>query len=401
MFFHWNSDLYGASRSLLRLASRLAKDGHDPVVVLGQPGPLAALLTGAGVRVRQTNWMAAIERSDLSSPVALLRFAVRAMGSLPAYLRILWAERPLIVHTNASIVLTSGLAARIAGRPHVWHIREGFGDFPRLWRGFQRFVAAVSQRVVCISESVASQFDGRIRQQKVDVVHNGIPRDELRVPEQEEIDRLRSQWGLGDRVTIGVVGRINLGRKGQHLLVEAAARLSEGHPDARFVVIGSAYPGKEAEEERLRAMIEDLGLSERFVLTGDMGDLALIYGLLDILVVPSPVPEPFGNTAPEAMAYGIPVVGTNLGGTAEIVRHGETGFLFPPSDAEALAACIEVLLADPALRTEMGDAGRAAFYERFEFEHCYHSMVDVLSRARDATGRPPRVEAADGGGGDR
>lgn len=385
LFFHWNGDLYGASRSLLRLASRLARDGHDPVVVLGQPGPLAALLTSAGVRVRRTRWMAAIERSDLRSPTSLLRFALRALGSLPAYLRILWSERPLIVHTNASIVLTSGLAARLSGRPHVWHMREGFGEFPRLWRGFQRFVALTSSRVVCISESVASQFDDPLRREKVDVVHNGIPRGELRVPDPEEIGRLRSHWGLRDRVTVGVVGRINLGRKGQHLLVEAAARLTEGRPDVRFLVIGSAYPGKEAEEERLRAMIEDAGLGERFVLTGDMGDLPLIYGLLDILVVPSPVPEPFGNTAPEAMAYGIPVVGTNLGGTAEIVDHGETGFLFPSGDADALAACLEVLLDDPGLRKEMGDAGRVVFDERFEFEHCYSRMVDVLTRARDGT----------------
>ena len=330
--------------------------------------------------------MAAIERSDLRSPFSLLRFGVRAMGSVPVYLRILWAEKPLIVHTNASIVLTSGLAARLAGRPHVWHMREGFGDFPRLWKTFQRFVASMSTRVVCISESVAEQFDGPLRREKVDVVHNGIPRSELRIPGQDEIDRLRAHWGLEGRITVGVVGRINLSRKGQHLLVEAAARLAEGHPSVRFLVIGSAYPGKETEEERLRQLIRERRLDDKFVLTGDMGDLPLIYGLLDILVVPSPVPEPFGNTAPEAMAYGLPVVGTNLGGTAEIVRHGETGFLLPAGDADALAACIEVLVDDPGLRREMGDAGRLAFDRRFEFEHCYRRMVDVLTRARDGAG---------------
>ena len=397
LFFHWNGDLYGASRSLLRLASRLARDGHDPVVVLGQPGPLAALLTGAGVKVVRTDWMAAIERSDLRSPWALVRFAARALGSVPAYLRILAKEKPRIVHTNASIVLTSGLVARLTGRPHVWHMREGFGEFPRLWSAFQRFVSAVSTRVVCISESVASQFDDRIRHDKVDVVHNGIPRAELRVPDRGEVERIRAHWGLEDRVTVGVVGRINLARKGQHLLVEAAARLAQSHPDARFLVIGSPYPGKEEEESRLRTLIAGHGLTHRFVFTGDMGDLPLIYGLLDVLVVPSPVPEPFGNTAPEAMAYGIPVVGTDLGGTAEIVRHGETGFLFPSGDADALAACIDVLLDDPRLRRELGDAGRVAFDERFEFERCYAGMVDVLTRARDVggpSGGSPRQSAA-------
>lgn len=384
LFFHWNGDLYGASRSLLRLTSRLARDGHRPVVVLGQPGPLAALLTGAGVDVRHTGWMAALERSDLKSPLAMIRFLIRALGSIPAYLGILVQVRPEVVHTNASIVITSGLAARLTGRPHVWHMRETYGDFPRLWPVFQRFVAALSTRIVCISECVAAQFSPGIRHRKLDVIHNGIPRAELRVPDPKEVERTRRHWGLLGHTTVGVVGRINLGRKGQHLLVEAAARLVAQHPSARFLIIGSAYPGKEHEEARLRAMIEERGLADRFVLTGDMGDLPLIYGLLDVVVVPSPVPEPFGNTAPEAMAYGIPVVGTDMGGTAEIVTHGHTGFLFPPGDVEALSACIDLLLGDPDLRRRLGEAGRADFEDRFEFERCYQGMVDVLARARGA-----------------
>ncbi|MDH3222546.1 MAG: glycosyltransferase family 4 protein [Gemmatimonadota bacterium] len=392
LFFHWNGDLYGASRSLLRLTSRLARDGHRPVVVLGQPGPLAALLAGAGVEVRRTGWMAALERSDLKSPLAVVRFLGRALASIPVYLRILAQVRPGVVHTNASIVITSGLAARLMGRPHVWHMRETYGDFPRLWPVFQRFVAILSTRVVCISECVAAQFSPAIRERKVDVIHNGIPQAELRVPDENEVERLRRHWGLLGHSTVGVVGRINLGRKGQHLLVEAAARLAAQHPSARFLIIGSAYPGKEHEESHLRALIKERGLTDRFVLTGDMGDLPLIYGLLDVLVVPSPVPEPFGNTAPEAMAYGIPVVGTDLGGTAEIVTHGQTGFLFPPDDAEALAACIDVLLGDPGLRRRLGDAGRGAFRDRFEFERCYRGMIDVLTRARGR--RPSNPDAS-------
>lgn len=365
------------------------------MVVLGQPGPLAALLTAAGVDVRHTGWMAALERSDVTSPLAMVRFLARALGSIPVYLRILAQVRPDVVHTNASIVITSGLAARLTGRPHVWHMRETYGDFPRLWPLFQRFVAALSTRVVCISECVATQFSPEIRDRKVDVIHNGIPRAELRVPDPHEVERLRRHWGLLGHTTVGVVGRINLRRKGQHLLVDAAVRLAAQHPSARFLIIGSAYPGKEREESRLRAMIEERGLADRFVLTGDMGDLPLIYGLLDVLVVPSPVPEPFGNTAPEAMAYGIPVVGTDLGGTAEIVAHGETGFLFPPEDAEALAACVDVLLGDPDLRRRLGDAGRAAFEDRFEFELCYRGMVDVLARARGRRPSNPEAPAFD------
>lgn len=390
LFFHWNGDLYGASRSLLRLTSRLARARHRPVVVLGNRGPVAALLTAAGVEVRHTRWMAAIERTDLRSPVGLLRLLVRILVSIPLSCLLIARIRPDVVHTNASVVLTPAVAARIARRPHVWHIRETFVEFPRLWSVFQRVVAALSTRIVCISESVASQFDPRIRRRKVDVVHNGIPRSEVVPPGPERVARLRTHWGLQDATTVGVVGRINLGRKGQHLLVEAAARLVDSHPSARFLVVGSPYPGKEHEEVKLRELIRAHGLEDRFVLTGEMGDLPLIYGLLDVVVVPSPVPEPFGNTAPEAMAYGVPVVGSNLGGTAEIVEHGVTGYLFPPGDDGALAGCLDVLLADPRRRAVMGDAGRRAFAERFEFERCYGRMASIF----DGLATPGRGRSA-------
>jgi glycosyltransferase involved in cell wall biosynthesis len=391
LFFHWNGDLYGASRSLLRLTSRLARARHRPVVVLGNRGPVAALLTAAGVEVRHTRWMAAIERTDLRSPLGLLRLVVRALVSIPLSCVLIARIRPDVVHTNASVVLTPAMAARIMGRPHVWHIRETFVEFPRLWAVFQRFVAALSTRIVCISESVASQFDRRIRRRKVDVVHNGIPRNEVVPPGPERIARLRMHWGLQDATTVGVVGRINLGRKGQHLLVEAAARLVDSHASARFLVVGSPYPGTEDEELRLRDLIRTRGLENRFVLTGEMGDLPLIYGLLDVVVVPSPVPETFGNTAPEAMAYGVPVVGSNLGGTAEIVEHGVTGYLFPPGDPGALAACLDVLLADPRRRAAMGEAGRRSFAERFEFERCYGRMVSIFD---GLTAQDPRRSAS-------
>lgn len=387
LFFHWNGDLYGASRSLLRLTARLARAKHLPVVVLGNRGPLAALLTASGVEVRHTRWMAAIERTDLRSPVGLARLLARILVSIPVSCVHIARVRPDLVHTNASVVLTPGIAARLMGRPHVWHIRETFIEFPGMWKAFQRFVSAVSSRIVCISESVASQFDPPIRHRKVEVVHNGIPRSEVVPSDPERLARLRTHWRLENAVTVGVVGRINLARKGQHLLVAAAARLVDSHPTARFLVVGSPYPGKEEEELGLRELIREEGLEDRFVLTGEMGDLPLIYGLLDILVVPSPLPEPFGNTAPEAMAYGVPVVGSRLGGTAEIVEHGVTGYLFPPGDAGALAACLDVLLGDRRRRLGMGEAGRRAFAERFEFERCYGGMTSIFEGVLDPSPR--------------
>ncbi|MGI9627509.1 MAG: glycosyltransferase family 4 protein [Longimicrobiales bacterium] len=393
MFFHWNGDLYGASRSLWRCASRLAAEGGRPVVVLGQSGPLAQVLRDHGVEVRTTRWMAAMERSSLSSIRGLFGLAVRAVVSTPLFAVMIAREKPDVVHTNTSIVLTSGLAARLTGRPHVWHMREMFTEFPRVWSVYRRFVSAVSQRIVCISECVADQFHGDVRLGKVEVVHNGIPRAEVAAPNPSHLAELKNAFGLRGVTTVGVIGRINLDRKGQDVLVRAAATLASGYPDVRFVFVGNPYPGKEAEELRLRALIRQLGVEEQCVLTGEINDLPLIYGLLDVVVVPSPVPEPFGNTAPEAMAYGIPVVGSNRGGTAEIIQHGKTGLLFPPSDSDSLAACLELLLEDPEARRELGASGQQRFHDRFEFESCYRRIRRVFVEVARSTSAGERGHA--------
>ena len=381
LFFHWNGDLYGASRSLLRLTSRLVEEGHSPVVVLGMHGPLASELCRNSVEVRHSRWMAAIERSSLGSVWGLVRLLLRVLVSLPEHAMLMAREKPDLVHTNASVILTSGLVARLMRLPHVWHIRETFSDHPRLWQIYRTIIPRLSQRIVCISECVAQQFDDSVRASQVSVIHNGIPSSEVGPLSRDRVADLREQWGLTGSTTVGVVGRINLARKGQDLLVRAADELAESRVNVRYLFVGSPYPGKEDEELRLRAMVRELGLEEKFVFAGQIRDLAVIYGLLDIVVVPSPVPEPFGNTAPEAMAFGCAVVGSDQGGTAEIVEHGKTGLLFPPGDAKALGACLDFLLGDPAARSEITAAGRAAFRQRFEFDQCYQRIEDVFTAA--------------------
>jgi glycosyltransferase involved in cell wall biosynthesis len=98
---------------------------------------------------------------------------------------------------------------------------------------------------------------------------------------------------------------------------------------------------------------------------------------LDVVALPSALPEPFGGVVIEAMALGRPVVGTNAGGTPEQIDDGVTGHLVPPGDPPALAEAIGRLLADRELRERMGAAGRSRYLERFEFERFYGTMTAV------------------------
>jgi N-acetylglucosaminyldiphosphoundecaprenol N-acetyl-beta-D-mannosaminyltransferase len=371
------SDLYGASRSLLRLTSRLAKDGHQVQVVLPADGPLRMRLEEAGVRTWIHEDLAILTRRTLRTPhgwLSLFRSFITSTLRLIAHIR---AERPDLVHTNAAVVISSPLAAKACGACHVWHMREFFADISRLWWVYQWLMYLFATVIVCNSRAVAQQFHRRIRQRKLMVIHNGIPRHEIDKASGEEVAAFKKAHSLAGQPLAGVVGRINLEQKGQDVFVKAAALLARKVPGARFVVVGAAYPGNEDHVGRLNRLVDELRLRDKIHFIGDVEDIGTLFSALDICVLPARKPEGLGNVLIEAMALGKPVVGTRLGGIPEIIEDGKNGFLVQPNDPEALAQALEPLLTDPELRRKMGEQGRQKFEEMFEFSSCYSKMLAV------------------------
>lgn len=290
--------------------------------------------------------------------------------------------RPDIIHTNTAVILSSGLAARLAGVPHVWHVRETFVEFPGLWRWYQWFMDYLSDVIVCVSAPVAEQFDRNIRERKIVVAHNGFPKEEFAPVEPARVAKFLESFGLNGYLTVGVVGRIKFGRKGQDVFVRSAALLKDKFPNARFVLVGSPFPGNEAHFHNLMSLVKDLGVEDRVVYTGDVQDIKAALAALDISALPSGLPEPFAGVVIESMALGKPVVGSKHGGTVEQIEDGVTGFLVEPNDPEALAAALERLLCDADLRRRMGENGRERFMRLFEFEAAYQKMLSIYARAR-------------------
>lgn len=378
LFVHNGADLYGASRSLLRLSCRLHRDGHAVQVVLPWDGPLVAEVKRAGVRAVIHPNLGMITRRIFQSSSALLGSMMRLLLSIFELWRIVRQFRPDVIHTNTALILAPGIVAKLARRPHVWHVRESFGEFPLLMRWFQWFMFWLSSRIVCVSESVAGQFERRIRR-KIVVVHNGIPLDEFAPVSSQRVRAFREHYGLDGHRVVGVVGRIKLGRKGQDTFVQAASLLKQKFPKVRFVCIGSPFPGNDEHLRNLLQMVQDLGLQKQFVYTGDVEDIKAAYSALSISVLPSALPEPFGGVVIEAMAMGKAVVGTRIGGTVEQIDDGVTGFLVEPDNPRALAGAIERLLVDGAVCEQMGANGRRRYLERFEFEEFYRKMLGLYS----------------------
>jgi glycosyltransferase involved in cell wall biosynthesis len=379
LYINNTADIYGASRSLLRMLPEMRDAGYEPVVVVPEEGPLKERLEGAGISVHVEPQLAVITRTDFKSWRILL-FLYRFPVSVIRLWRLIARERISLVHTNTGVILSPAVAAWLARVPHFWHIRDSFEEFRFVWRVYARYIMFFSRKVIANSASTARQFPPS---EKMVVIYNGVDLAEFELDAAEAGKAFRAQFGLGNALVVGCVGRIKFIRKGQEVLVEAAKLLKERGVAAKHVIVGSTAPGNEEHLTRLRTLIKDLGVENEVLLAGELGDVRPAYAAMDVLVLPSAQTEPFGNVISEAMAMGVPVVATALGGALEQVVDGQTGFLIPPGSAAELAGKVSILLKDRGLRERMGAKGRERLRECFSLQSTVTQMKSVYRTVLD------------------
>lgn len=356
------SDIYGASKSFLLMMRPFSRDGHRVHVVLPGDGPLVRLLGEHRIVVHVFTSLAVIDRRECGSVWGKLMFCLRYVYSICWLSALILRLKVDVVHTNTAVMPAPALAAWLTGRKHLWHIREFFSEFPGIWRFYQRYMWLLSTTIITVSDAVRDQFDPCFRE-KCTTVYNGLRNEDLAV----NLDRAREfRSDAGDpELLIGVVGRIKWVRKGQEVLIKAAAILSDRFPEARYAVVGSVWPGNEDHLVRLHELIREKKLEGKIIFTGDVEEPRDIYAAFDITVVPSVLPEPFGRVVMESMAVGTPVIGSRCGGIPEQIVDGLTGLLFDPGHEEGLASALAQLMADKGRRLRMGEESRR--YIRYRF----------------------------------
>ena len=187
--------------------------------------------------------------------------------------------------------------------------------------------------------------------------------------------------GLDGHFVVGVVGRIKFVRKGQEVLVQAAALLKQRGLPIRALVVGAPFPGNEAHLDQLQKLVREWGVTEEVVFTGEMADPRPAYAGMDALAMTSAQPEPFGGVVSEAMSLGLPVIATNIGGSLDQVVDGDTGLLVPPADAAALANAIERLRGDTQLCERMGLAAVERMKTCFSADRMASKMAPLFNTA--------------------
>jgi len=246
-------------------------------------------------------------------------------------------------HSRRDTVLAA-MAARLAGTPLIVRTRHLAKPINSLYA-----YTWLAHRVIAVSAYVRAQLlEGGAPPESVATIHSPVV-----LPQAREGVCVRRELGLpGAALVVGCVA-IMRPEKGHGDLIDAFHRISAAFPEAHLVLVGDGMP----LFERLRAQAAGLGLADRVHFAGRRHDIGDVLAAFDVFALPTHR-EALGTVFVEAAAMGLPVIGTNVGGVPETMRADVTGLLVPPKDPAALAAALERLLADPALRRRMGDAGR-------------------------------------------
>ncbi|HYM37632.1 MAG TPA: glycosyltransferase family 4 protein [Nitrospiraceae bacterium] len=355
-------ELGGAQQNTLFTVSHLDPAKFRPVLITGEPGLLD----------NEARKLAGVEFHQISSLVR----AIRPLSDLRALLTLVWLLRrmkPAIVHTHSSKAGILGrMAAWLAGVPVIIHSIHGFGftryqsvPVRRVLMTLERLVAKVTTRFFAVSDAnrQLGVEIGLFPDNRCVVIRSGV---DVKAIRRLGVDTTAKKQELGlepGRPVVGMVAPMKP-QKAPLDFIRVAARVAAKKPETQFLFVGDGELREAMETELVR-----LDLAKSFRLAGWRRDVPAIMRCLDVFVLTS-LWEGLPRVYLEALASGVPVVGTRVDGAAEVIRDGINGYLLAPGDINGMAERVLALLANPTLAADMGRRG-----ESLPPEFDIHDMV--------------------------
>ena len=275
--------------------------------------------------------------------------------------------RPHIINTHSSRDSWTGLiAARLAGGVTAVRTRHDHSPIKTSFDSrllYCRLCDTVITTGEAIREYVIQQTGSA--PERVVSIPTGIDTQQFS-PSNADGAAFRRELGIPPDVPLVGAAAMFLARKGLSYFVDACAKVHARIPEARFVIVGDSHNESDAKERRQR-QAEQLGISDKLILTGFRSDMPNVMAGLDVFVLAS-ISEGLPQVVNQAMALKKPVVGTNVGGVPEQVIDGETGFLVEKANSDQIAGAVIKILGDTDLARRMGENGRRLVLERFSIE---------------------------------
>jgi glycosyltransferase involved in cell wall biosynthesis len=362
----------GAERTTIEIAEALKAVGAKSLVA-SVGGRLEGELTRAGGELMQISSLAS------KNPLTIYANA----GNLAKII----SERSVdIVHARSRAPAWSALwAARRMKKPFVTTYHGVYNAKSSLKRWYNS-VMARGDVVIANSDYTAAHVRKEHPEAaaRVLTIHRGVDigrfSPETVLPTRKAA--LAAAWRLpGDGSAVIVLPARMTGWKGHREAIAAAALLkTRGPAPWRMIFVGDAQ-GRSGYLHELSQLIQQHGLDDRIAMVGHCDDMPAAFALADIVIAPSNEPEAFGRVAAEAGAMGVPVIGSDMGGQAEIIVQDQTGLVVPPMNPPALADAMADLLArGPEGRRTMGEAARARVRQRFTTAALQQATLAVYER---------------------
>lgn len=366
LYLTTNSKMGGTERVIFNLARHFhGRDYAVHVATLMGPGTLQELLAAEGVPATHLEM-----RSKIDVPVIL-----RLRRLLREFEPDLFCT--YLFHANH----LGRIVARLSGFSRIITVQES-ADLWRRWHHNipDRATAGLVSQFIANSEAVKTRFCAfaRVGPERVRVIHNGIDLAPYRDPDPATRAEARAELGLAEGEVAFITVAHVFAYKGYFELVAAAEEVARQHPEARWLFVGSGR-ADEAVRDRIRAA----GLENRVRMLGIRTDVPRLLQAADGFVLPSHW-EGCPLSLLEAMAAGLPVIASRVGGIPELVTEGETGLLTPPGEAGPLADAMAGLVEDGNTRASLGARGReralAEFGLETQLERTRDVYEEVLSR---------------------
>ena len=361
------SNVGGAESVLLHIAKHLTPGQFHATVICPGDGPLAqaAARAGADVAFAQLTPMA-------TGPAAYMASA----GDLAT---ILQKYRIDLLHIISIYACQMGVpAARARGIPVACHLHDMILN-PVI---VNNSLIHTCDKVLVVSKAVRDMvLTWRTDPRKIEVIYNGVDLSAFR-PDLDPAP-VRAELELGNDPVITMVAHL-APWKGHSVFLESAALILKQFPTARFLMVGEErFPGRaDGYREQLNCLIAEKRMRQSALMLGARDDVPAILAASRVFVLSSILPDPFPLSVLEAMACGLPAVGSDIGGIPEALARGKAGLLVPPGDAAALSLAVNSLLRDPKRAATLGRIARKRAEKLFDirinirrFERIYYEML--------------------------
>ncbi|MDX9856070.1 MAG: glycosyltransferase [Candidatus Moranbacteria bacterium] len=360
----------GSEKSLLELIDGLTARNFYCTVIIPNRGFMEEELKKRGTyyEVAPFRWWTVKDSGEKNSVHEEL------IDSLANVFISLKRINPDVVYSNTSVINAGALASKILGKPHIWHIRE-FGekdhglnfiyDFPKR----ARYIKENSDHIIFNSNAVKNYYCNHIGSENTAIACNNVP-----APKSGK--KIKNMFLRSSSFKMAIIGVIQEGKGQKDAVLATGGLIKEGY-DVELILAGNV---EEKYGKEISNFIEENNLKENVRFLGYVKNTADLIKEADLGLVCSKN-EAFGRVAVEFMLASKPIIGTNTGGTAELVREGVNGFLYSPGNVEELKEKIKILLNNKEKIKEMGNAGLDFARENFSDEKYSGKIAEIIKKA--------------------